>query len=99
MRRLVVSLALGILTLLTVASPAMAGRLWCHRDPVIKVDGQVVDILISSYTDMQTSANGPVQIVVTVPVGSTASVYATDHSRGYGGGLSFVHSPALTRTA
>jgi hypothetical protein len=93
------SVVLGLTALLFSDTPASAGRVWCSRDPVIKVNGQVVDVLVSSYAEMNASATGPVQFVVTVPVGSSATVLATDKGFGYGYSVTVKTSSALTKTA
>jgi hypothetical protein len=90
---------LGVLALLVSAAPASAGHLWCARDPVITVNGQVVDVLVSSYTEINASANGPVKLVVTVPAGSSAKVLATDHGFGYGYSVTLKTSSTLKATA
>jgi hypothetical protein len=72
---------------------------WCRNDPVIQIDGQTVDVFISSYVDMKTSATGPTQLVVTVPAGIAAALRATD--RGFGGhgyDVRFAKSDALSAT-
>jgi hypothetical protein len=99
MRLRIMSVVLGLVALLFSVTPASAGRVWCSRDPVIKVNGQVVDVLVSSYTEMNASANGPVMLVITVPVGSTASVLATDNGFGYGYSVTVKTSSTLTKTA
>lgn len=99
MRTRLLSVAVGMLALLLVASPASAGRVWCSRDPVIKVNGQVVDALVSSYADMTSSATGPIQFVVTVPSGVSASVIASDNGFGYGYSISVKTSSTLKATA
>jgi hypothetical protein len=99
MRLRIMSVMLGLVALLLSAAPASAGRVWCSVDPVIKVNGQVVDVLVSSYADMNASATGPLQFVVTVPVGSSARVLATDKGFGYGYRVTVKTSSALVRTA
>lgn len=99
MRLRIMAVMLGLAALLFSVTPASAGRVWCSRDPVIKVNGQVVDVLVSSYTEMNASATGPLQFVVSVPVGSSASVLATDKGFGYGYSVTVKTSSALTKTA
>jgi hypothetical protein len=99
MRLRIMSVVLGLVALLFSVTPASAGRVWCSSDPVIKVNGQAVDVLVSSYSEMNTSATGPVQFVVTVPVGSSASVLATDNGFGYGYSVTVRTSSTLKKTA
>lgn len=79
------TILIGALAFLIALSPASAGAKisWCSGDPVIKIDGKVADILLSSYTAIHDTATGPAQIVVTIPATSTAELLATD--RGFGG--------------
>jgi hypothetical protein len=65
------------------ASQASAGRTWCKRDPVVKIDGKVADIFLSSYTELDRTTTGPAEIVVSIPRGSTGELLAAD--RGFGG--------------
>jgi hypothetical protein len=67
----------------TSAHPAAAGRTWCKFDPVLKIDGQVVDIFVSSVVEMKRLATGPTKIIVELPYGSSGSVCAVDS--GFGG--------------
>jgi hypothetical protein len=68
MHRYIAAFLLGALALLVLAAPATAGRKWCAKDPVFKIDGQVIDVLVSSYEEMLTTASGPVRIVLALPV-------------------------------
>jgi hypothetical protein len=70
---------------LSLANEASAGRSWCRWDPVLKIDGQVVDLRIGSPTDMNDAATGPTIIDVQVPSGSRAYVIATDQGFGRNG--------------
>jgi hypothetical protein len=49
------------------SAPAGAGRLWCKTDPIISLDGRLVDITVSIPLDMIVAVNGPVQITVWTP--------------------------------
>lgn len=90
MKRLVLrvfptSLVLAMVALLVLAVPASAGRAWCRADPIMTIDGEVVDVYISSNLQMFLSASGPIQMVVTVPQGVKANVVLHDLGflRGY----------------
>ena len=99
MRMRIVSVVLGLFAVLFSATAASAGHVWCARDPVIKVNGQVVDVLVSSYTEMNASASGPVELVITVPSGATVNVLATDTGFGFGYTVTLKTSSALSATA
>ena len=89
-----------VLGLLLSSSPVSAGKLWCRNDPVIMINGEVADILISSSAAMDAAATGPVEIVVTLPPDMNGSVLATDLGfGGYGYVIRFDTSPKLKATA
>jgi hypothetical protein len=98
MRKLMMSFAVALLVGLLATSPALAGRSWCAKDPVFKIDGQVVDVRLSSYVEMNDEATGPTTIVLLVPPGVKAGVYAMDQGFGkYGYSVKIVNSPSLHR--
>lgn len=99
MLRLMGGAALAAVPAVALVSDASAGRSWCRMDPVLKIDGQVVDVYLESYQEMNTAATGPTQINVLIPKGSTGTVLATD--RGFGGNgysISFSTSSTLLKT-
>lgn len=75
--------ALAATSISALGHEASAGRAWCYRDPVFKINGDVVDVLVGAPNDINGVANGPTRIVLTVPTGSTAELLATD--AGFGG--------------
>lgn len=102
-RRRVIRLAgaamAAALPIATFANGAEAGRGWCRHDPVVKIDGQVVDIWVSSYQEMYDLATGAVIVVVKVPKGATAELLAVDQGFGYGYDIRFETSDNLTRNS
>ena len=62
---------------------AAAAKQWCKTDPIVRIDGQTADILLSSHLEMRQLATGPARVVVTVPAGVPARLIATDP--GFGG--------------
>lgn len=98
MRRLATSFLVGLLALMCFVTPAAAGRVWCRADPVIKVDGQIVDILVSSYNEMRTAQTGPIVIVITLPPGTSADVLATDDGFGAGYAITIQQSNSMKKT-
>lgn len=66
--------SLGLLTagLGAPARVAEAGRGWCRTDPLMLIDGDLVDIFCTAPLSMLLSATGPNEIVVTVPKGVKA---------------------------
>jgi hypothetical protein len=69
MRRVSVSLLLGVLALLLVSAPASAGRAWCRTDPIMIINGQIADLFVSSSLTAPLQVTGPTQVVVTLPQG------------------------------
>ena len=98
-RALLALLAMLLLSLAVGSDTASAGRAWCRSDPVIKVDGGVADVYLSSYVEINQAATGPAEIVIALPVGSVGQLLATDN--GFGGlgyRVSFVTDSTLKRT-
>jgi hypothetical protein len=94
------ALALVAVSLLLAAPGASAGRMWCLSDPVVKIDGHVADVWLSSYVEMNQAATGPTQIVVTVPTGVAAELLAVDNGfGGHGYDIGFAESSKLKATA
>jgi hypothetical protein len=92
---------LGLLALVTAwqVNSASAGIGWCQTDPVVKIDGGTADIFISSSTDMNSAATGPIQIDVYLPAGSVGQVLAVDQGFGFGYVITFLPSTLLQKTA
>src|SRR5947209_7551337 len=107
MMRHVLALWLGLSLVLLGSTTAAAGssvsftagKLWCRGDPVLKINGYVTDVALSSYNSMRTAANGPARIIVTLPVGVSGGVYATDQGFGRGYDIRFNSSAALKVTS
>jgi hypothetical protein len=79
------------------AGRADAGRTWCQRDPVIKLDGRVAAISLGGPAELDETALGAAEIVVHVPVGTTVELLATDNGfnkQGYA--VSFVEDGSLS---
>jgi hypothetical protein len=68
MRRLVVSILIPLLAVLTLVSPAYAGRTWCKTDPIIKVGDWLVDIQVGVDLFEGLEVNGDVRLRVTSPL-------------------------------
>jgi hypothetical protein len=98
--------ALRILGLAAVALPVTlrpggvgATRGWCKTDPIVEIAGQTADISLSSYEEMLDLATGPAQIVVSVPIGVSTNLVATDAGfGGHGYHVRFKKSRTLTST-
>lgn len=78
MRRLfVMSVLLSILATLIVAQPAGA-TLWCKADPVVRLNGRLVDITIAIPVEYVPLVNGPVDYEIQTPNGTTRQVVVSD---------------------
>lgn len=99
-RPAVAALAMAlVLSLLLSAQGVDAARGWCYADPVVAVDGQLADVYLASDLAMLTSASGPIQLVVEVPLASTAKVLLNDLGFGRGYAITITHSASLTKTS
>ncbi len=78
MRRLAASTVMGLLALLLCALPAAAGLEWCYRDPIVRLNGTQVQILVAVPEEYQALVNGPVNVEITTPTGTTREVVFTD---------------------
>ena len=78
--RLPLAAVLGTLALLLVlgSQPAAAGRQWCRTDPIVVVAGTPVNIEAAVPFEHQGAVNGPINVVVYVPLGVAAEVTYVD---------------------
>jgi hypothetical protein len=94
---------LGTAALAAVAAARSAGeagaaRSWCRTDPVVKIDGRVADVFLSSDRKLRRAATGPAELVLALPPGVPGRLLAVD--RGFGGHgyvVTFVEDAALAR--
>lgn len=66
------------IALVVGVSPAEAGRQWCHRDPVFLIGGAYVSVDVAVYDTMQGKVTKPIDVVLSVPPGVSASLVSTD---------------------
>jgi hypothetical protein len=99
MRRLFAHLSalLGLSALLfTLTVPGASATVgWCRSDPVVMIDGKVAHVWVSSTNAMRDAATGPIRVVITVPVGVSTRLLATDRGFGYGYEVTFQESEQL----
>jgi hypothetical protein len=93
-------LVLGVLACLaTLQAPfASAGIGWCRTDPHVRIAGKDAHIFVSSPKDVQTSATGPVAVVITVPEGVSTELISVDDGFGHGWDVRFRQSGDLRVT-
>ena len=96
MRARLIAGAIGLVALLLSVSPASAGWMWCAKDPVVRLDGTSVQILVAVPQELQTAVTGPIQVVISVPVGVSTELVSTDAGfNDFGETVRFVTDPNL----
>jgi hypothetical protein len=80
------------------AQAAAAGRGWCRTDPVVTIDGTIVDIFAAAPAKALLLVTGPNRFVVTVPVGVETRLIAEDLGFGRGVETTFAESSELRVT-
>jgi hypothetical protein len=88
MRRFTGSIVMAFLTLLLAALPASAGHEWCEKDPIVRLNGTTVQILVAVQAENQHLVNGPIAVEIATPRGTLREILFTDD--GFNG-----HGPAL----
>lgn len=76
---------LVVLALSMTGQGAVAGRVWCRTDPVLLIDGRLVNITVAGPLTAILQVTGPTKIEVLVPKGVNAKVLISDlgFGRGY----------------
>ena len=69
---------IGLMVFLLVAAPAFSARAWCRRDPVFTVASVQVNVVIAIPEEHQPHVNGPLKVILYVPVGVVANVILID---------------------
>jgi len=62
----------------TPVHSASAGRLWCKSDPIVSLNGRLVDLTVSIPLDMLLAVNGPIQITIWTPATVDRHVILSD---------------------
>ena len=78
MRRIFSSTALGLLALLVFAMPAMAGKNWCARDPIVSLNGKQLQIWVAIPEEYVRYVNGPIKTRVSTPNGVARKIVFLD---------------------
>jgi len=79
-----IGLILSIFLVASVALPQVAqtaqagGLLWCKADPIVSLDGRLVDITVSVPLSYQLRVNGPTQIQIKTPASVNRVVILND---------------------
>ena len=99
MKKFVSAAVLALLTLSVAAAPTSAGLGWCRSDPVLLIDGHIVDIWVTGPLLAPLKVTGPNQIVVTTPEGVDSYLILKTIGFGRGEKVTLKTSPELERTA
>lgn len=67
MRRYAAIHLISLLTLLALTLPAHAGLTWCKSDPVVSLDGTLVDITVGIPLEYAPLVKGPTRIEIQTP--------------------------------
>jgi hypothetical protein len=78
MRKVFVALALGALAVLILATPAMAARAWCARDPIVRINGHDVQFWVAVPEEYVPLVNGPIDIEILTATPVDAEVLFLD---------------------
>jgi hypothetical protein len=90
MKRLTGSIALAVIALVLLVAPVSAGRQWCAKDPVVALNGTVVQILVAVPEEYVPAVNGPIDVRVAAPSGVETSIVFLDAGfNGHGETVSF----------
>lgn len=90
MKRYTLSMAIPLLALLVLALPAQAAVRWCKTDPIVKLNGQSVQILVAVPDEYEPYVNGPVEVVVKTPHAVSRELVFTDSGfNGHGEAVEF----------
>jgi hypothetical protein len=84
-RKTLVAMTLAVLAVLMLAAPAMAGRTWCARDPIVRINGHDVQFWVAIPSEYVPLVNGPIDIEILTAQPVDATVLYTDAGfNGYG---------------
>jgi len=84
---------------LAETSGASASARWCRSDPVVVIDGYVVDIQVGVPIDQLLKVTGATEIVITTPPGVDVALATPGIGFGYGEHVTFRESPSKSVTA
>ncbi len=90
MNRFMVCTLVPLLALLSLTLPADAGFMWCKTDPVITLNGTIVDITTSIPLEYVPLVNGPVTYEVRTPKNTERHLVVNDLGFGHGSEMVFL---------
>lgn len=82
---------LGLLAIMLLAMPALAGRVWCARDPIVNLNGTNLQVWVAVPEEYVYLVNGPIDVTFSTPRGVQRSIVYTDSGfNGHGEVVRFV---------
>lgn len=74
MKRLIVSIFIPLLAMLSLVSPAYAGKTYCKSDPVVKVGHRTLDVQVGTGLEYAQKVSGDILMEVQTPPGVEGEV-------------------------
>src|ERR687894_340138 len=73
-----------LLAMFALVTPAQAGLVWCKGDPIVKLNGTLLDISIGIPAEYVLLVNGPVEYEIQTPPEVARQLILADVGYGYG---------------
>jgi hypothetical protein len=84
-RQIMAAVVCGLLATLILAMPAFAGVSWCRADPIVRIHGYQIQMLVGVPEGYEQYVNGPISFKIDTPPGIERTVVMTDSGfNGYG---------------
>lgn len=84
-RTVLTAITLGLLAMLVLAMPALAGRRWCAKDPIVSLNGTQVQMWVAIPEEYVQYVNGPIKMTISTPASVDREVIFLDEGfNGYG---------------
>lgn len=78
LRRFATAATLGLLAVIILAFPATAGVNWCRSDPIVRLNGTDVQILVAVPEEFVKFVNGPIHVKIKAPKDVEREIIMTD---------------------
>lgn len=90
MRKLLVAITMSALAILILATPALAGRTWCFRDPIVRINGYDAQFWVGVPSEYVALVSGPIDIdILTAQPVNGEVLFLDEGFNGYGEDVSF----------
>lgn len=90
MKRFVIGTIVPLLAVLSLSLPVNAGFMWCKTDPVITLNGTIVDITTAIPLEYVPLVNGPVTYEIRTPKDTERHLILNDAGFGHGSEVVFL---------